>query len=451
MTNPPTIAFCTTCRGRAQHVSRTLPRNLVDNESYPNAKFIMVDYASQDWLEEHLRANYEKHIASGRLVVYTYRGDHAFRMAHAKNIAHRMGIAEGAEILVNMDADNYTGPNFAGYVAEKVKDGNTYLWARMVQGVMDRGICGRLVVPSQVFLKTGGYDEIHETWGHDDKDFHGRIRRLGCVGVEIDPLYLHAIRHNDKMRFREYPHVATAQAMSGDGLDHIPPDTIANYGKIGCATVYRNFEFDRPIELKPLPTRIFGIGLHKTATTSLHKALTILGYDSAHWRNAHWAKAIWREMSETGRSATIERCYALSDLPIPIMYRDLDKAYPGSKFILTMRDEDKWVRSVKNHWSHNYNRFRMAWDNDPFSHKVHKLLYGQTTFDETVMRERYQRHNWEVQAYFLNRPDDLRVMHMDGGAGWTELCGFLGNPMPGAPYPRELATPWEYGETGLGI
>ena len=29
--------------------------------------------------------------------------------------------------------------------------------------------------------------------------------------------------------------------------------------------------------------RVFGIGLNKTGTTSLHKALTILGYESLHW------------------------------------------------------------------------------------------------------------------------------------------------------------------------
>jgi hypothetical protein len=450
MTTPPTIAFCTTCRGRAQHVSRALPRNLADNESYPHAKFIMVDYNSQDWLLDHLKANYERHIASGRLVVYHYRGDHPFRMAHAKNIAHRQGIAEGVEILVNMDADNFTGPNFAGYIAKKVTTPDTYLWARMVPGVMDRGICGRLVVSSQVFLKTGGYDEIHETWGHDDKDFHGRIRRLGATGIEIDPLYLHAIRHNDKMRFREYPHVALAQATSGDSLDYITPDTIANYGKIGCATVYRNFDFDRPIELKPLPTRIFGIGLHKTATTSLHAALKILGYDSAHWKNAHWAKAIWQEMTATGRSLTLEKHYALGDLPIPILYKELDRAYPGSKFILTVRDEVRWLRSVQNHWSRNHNRFRMAWDNDPFSHKVHKLLYGQKGFDSVVMLQRYRQHNRDVREYFANRPEDLLTMEMDRGAGWHELCEFLGQPVPSAPYPHEFATQWEHVD-GSGI
>jgi hypothetical protein len=65
--------------------------------------------------------------------------------------------------------------------------------------------------------------------------------------------------------------------------------------------VYRNFD-PTPIHLNPLPTRIFGIGFHKTATNSLNAALKILGYDSAHWESGAWAKAIWKEMTGSGRS-----------------------------------------------------------------------------------------------------------------------------------------------------
>ena len=33
----------------------------------------------------------------------------------------------------------------------------------------------------------------------------------------------------------------------------------------------------------------------------------------------------------------------------------------------------------------------------------------------------------------------LLVMEMDKGAGWFELCNFLGKPMPAEPYPRAYA------------
>jgi hypothetical protein len=35
---------------------------------------------------------------------------------------------------------------------------------------------------------------------------------------------------------------------------------------------------------------------------------------------------------------------------MPEVFKQLDKAYPGSKFILTMRPEAAWLRSVERHW-----------------------------------------------------------------------------------------------------
>src|SRR5580692_6905946 len=94
------IAFCTTCRGRVQHLKLTLPQNLLDN---PEALFIVVDYGSPDDLLSFLSS-----IENERLIVYSLKSD-CFRMAHAKNVAHRIAIRAGADVLVNLDADNYTG------------------------------------------------------------------------------------------------------------------------------------------------------------------------------------------------------------------------------------------------------------------------------------------------------------------------------------------------------
>ena len=449
----PTIAFCTTCKGRAQHLKLTLPKNLLDNSSYSNCKFVIVDYNSHDDLLAYLRTAHESAIDSGRVVVYSYRHPTPFRMAHAKNMAHRCGLLEGADILVNLDADNYTGEGFASYIAAQFSmEPNIFLWARMVKEGDDRlprGISGRIAVTKHAFLNTGGYDEKYDTWSPDDKDFNARLWRLGYQGREIQRRFLDGVLHNDKMRFKEYRHVQTHKG--SDQFDLAGEEhTIANYGNIGRGIVYRNFG-DAPVELTLLPTRIFGIGLHKTATTSLHKALTILGYDSAHWTNAHWAKAIWREMSEHGYSRTLEAHYALSDLPIPLFFRELDQAYPGSKFILTMRQEDRWLKSVRNHFDPAHNIHRARWDTDPFSNKVHSLLYGRKKFDAEVMLVRYRRHYMEVKVHFMDRPADLLEMNMDAGAGWTELCHFLGQPVPSLPYPREFATQWNEEEGGSGI
>ncbi len=426
-----TVVFCTTAKGRTPHLARTLPQNLKNN---PNAKFIVLGYNDGDGLADYISSRHAEDLSCGRLSFYQYREVVPFRMAHAKNLAHRLGILEGGGVLVNLDADNFTGKGFADYVVKKFTEQNkSFLWSRMVkdgEGRLPKGISGRIAVTGEAFLLAGGYDEKYETHSPDDKDFSARLRRLGYDGLEIESAFLSAILHNDKMRFREYPHV-TGDYSKEYEIQH--EHSVVNSGKVGCGVVYKNFSSE-PITIAPIPTRIFGIGMHKTGTTSLHNAFQILGLKSGHWENAHWAKAIWREMNHTGKSPTLEMFYALSDLPITLLFRKLDAAYPGSKFILTVRDEWRWLASCAKHWGPG-NKFRQQWDNDPFSHIVHEKLYGRTDFDPTTFIRRYRRHNSEVLEYFKDRPSDLLTMDMDGGCGWRELCGFLQAPIPSVAYP----------------
>jgi hypothetical protein len=441
-----TVAFASTCKGRSQHIKQTLPRNLADN---PSAKFILLDYNSPDDLASYVQANHAGDIECGRLVYYSHMAAGPFRMAHAKNMAHRCAMREGADILVNLDADNLTGLGFADYVQDMFdladRDRqmfgcpNIFLWARMVKGQMKRGVSGRIAMTSRAFLLAGGYDERYADWGPDDKDMTMRLECLGFLPVEIEACFLDAIHHKDKIRFKEYPHARPAPgATSHEGW--VPNGhTVVNYGNFGCGTVFRNFDFAKPIELRPLPARIFGIGMQKTATTSLGAALQLLGFDSAHWLDGKWAVAILREVRAKGRSETLERHYALCDLPIAILFRELDRAYPGSKFILTVRDEVDWLVSTRDHWSYEHNKFRPDWDKWPAADFIHRATYGQKHFDAVVMLERYRRHNAEVREYFRNRPDDLLVMDMSRGAGWKELCPFVERPIPNSDYPRAYA------------
>jgi hypothetical protein len=437
----PSIIFCTTCKGRAQHLEQTLPRNLVDNARYANCKFLLLDYGSRDHLATYLKTAQRGAMESGRLIVYHHPTVNAFRMSHAKNMAHRLAILEGADILVNLDADNSTGQNFACYVAEQLTNlEGTFLWAnaKSVVGRARQGLAGRIAISRNAFLKVGGYDERYIVWAPEDEDLKARMRRLGYEGIPIDGQYLYVIHHKDGLRFKEYPHAKPTPEAEAEAMKTVREATtvIANDGNFGCGTVYRNYGAT-PLRLAPLPTRIFGIGMHKTATTSLHTAFKMLGLDSAHWTGPWWAKRIWEEMV-FGRSLTLEKHYALCDLPFTLLYKQLDRAYPGSKFVLTLRNEENWIESVRRHWAVNSQRFE--WDADCFTHRVHNLLYGRKTFDAEMMLARFRQHNAEVAEYFKNRPDDLLVFDMDAGAGWPELCGFFNWAIPQAPYPREFST-----------
>jgi Sulfotransferase domain/N-terminal domain of galactosyltransferase len=426
------IVCVTTCKGRTQHLEQTLPANLADATG-SNLKFVILDYNSPDHFQEFIQRNHQADIDSGRLTVYQFRGRGPFRMAHAKNMAHRLGMLNGADVLVNLDADNFTGAGFAEAVEDKMRDGNSFIWSRMIKDVTPRGITGRIAVNAGDFIKLGGYDERFSSWSPDDKDFNKRLRLHGLEAEEFDTANLKAVLHNDKMRFKEFSLEPGKERPPVDYQEHHPVEkVVVNGGRFGCGMVTKNF-MEETVTLSPVPTRIFGIGLHKTATTSLHKALTILGYDSAHWKNAHWAKAIWDQMNQFGFSRTLEKSYALCDLPIPLLYESLDIAYPGSKFILTVRNEDDWLNSVSRHWS-DANAFRNQWDADPFTHQVHTVLYGRRKFDAEIMLARYRRHNAEVRQYFTDRPSDLLVMNMDE-YNWQGLPRFFGMSCPEKPYP----------------
>ena len=436
------IVFATTCKGRTEHISQTLPQNLRDN---PKSRFVVLNYNDKDGLVAYLKSNHQWDMDSGQLVVYTHLAPGAFHVSHAKNMAARLGAREGGDILVTLDADNFTGTGFEDFVEENLTSASFlcpdhFTIKSLPHGPErpQRGYAGRLAVRTQDFIKAGGYNETYDTWRGEDIDFNARMLRMGYRMRFIPTSYLQTIPHNAKIRFREYPHAQQHELGNEWKIAEQRTDTIVNWGKWGCGTVYRNFG-TMPIELKPLPTRIFGIGLHKTATTSLHKAFQILGFDSLHWGKGE-APAVWNEMSADGRSKTLERFYAASDLPIPLLYKQLDKSYPGSKFILTVRDEWEWLQSVRRMFNPAYNATRRLWDIYPISHTLHRELYGMTHFNEIAFLERYIRHNGEVQGYFRERPEDMLVMDMNGEDLWDRLCSFIGIDRPAVPYPQEYVT-----------
>jgi hypothetical protein len=443
----PAIVFCTTCKGRAQHIKQTLPQNLADNRR-SNTKFILLDYNSPDDLAEYLWNEHADDIDSGQLTVYAFRGEGPFHVSHAKNIAARCGVLEGADILVTLDADNFTRGGFTDFVMDKfngTSEPRTFVCPNftLIQSLPHgpdrplRGYAGRLAIRAADFIKAGGYDETFDTWRGEDIDMISRLLRMGWTMQHFDNKYLGVVPHGSDIRFKEYPHARKFENRRETRVIYERKETVVNYGKFGLGTVYRNY--DTEVRLDAVPTRVFGIGMHKTATTSLHKAFEILDMDSFHWGRGE-APVIWHEMQMMGRSPTMERWYAFADLPFPLLYRKLDKAYPGSKFVLTVREEGRWLKSVEKLWDIRSNPTRWVWDVYPFTNKIHTEMYGRRDFHAQTFIERYRRHNAEVIEYFKGRPGDLLIMDMDAGAGWEELCSFLGKPVPTVDYPVAYTT-----------
>jgi len=177
----------------------------------------------------------------------------------------------------------------------------------------------------------------------------------------------------------------------------------------------------------PKPHKVFCVGFQKTGTTSMEAALEILGYRTASIYGRDWPLARLRA-SYVSHGLELARQYdAVQDMPWPLLYRELDTAFPGSKFILTWRDADHWLASITGHFGAN-------------PAVLQQLTYGADAAypvgHEAHYREVYARHNAEIRAYFADRPADLLDLDLGRGFSWEPLCAFLGEPVPAVPFPR---------------
>jgi hypothetical protein len=174
-----------------------------------------------------------------------------------------------------------------------------------------------------------------------------------------------------------------------------------------------------------MKTKVFCIGFHKTGTTSLETALTKLGYKVTGCfgtKDPDIANKV-HEMAY----AKVDKFDAFQDNPWPILYRELDERFPGSKFILTRRPTESWINSqVKD----------FATAETPMRRWIYGDNAGCPAGNEEIYKARYERHNREVQEYFADRPDDLLVIDLPNDDGWSRLCPFLGHPVPDEPFPH---------------
>ena len=184
--------------------------------------------------------------------------------------------------------------------------------------------------------------------------------------------------------------------------------------------------------------RIFGIGLSKTGTTSLTRALQILGHKTNHFPFSALQFRSGQLDLDLGRICQWDAC---TDSPVALFYQRLEERFPKGKFILTQRDLNAWLDSCQNNhvWPGNYIRnkaIRLL----PHVRKIlclHRNVFGTEHFQRDKFRQAYERHHDSVVDYFNSKNRDLLVMDICSGDGWEPLCDFLGTPVPDIPFPCE--------------
>ena len=172
---------------------------------------------------------------------------------------------------------------------------------------------------------------------------------------------------------------------------------------------------------------VFGIGLNKTGTRSLHEALEVLGWRGLHWDGPRSKFRVGAAAQEGVPLLThLGDFDAFTDiLSLSTRFDQLDQQYPGSRFVLTVRDEASWLESRRRHVERNQA----------------EAAAGRYTGDflqvdlEGWAAER-QAHHDRVRTHFADRPESLLEMDIGAGDGWELLCPFLGLDVP------EVAFPW---------
>lgn len=164
-------------------------------------------------------------------------------------------------------------------------------------------------------------------------------------------------------------------------------------------------------------SKVFGIGLPKTGTTSLGSALGLLGFRTLQ------SPPVWmRQIYHAGLYRYDQQQWDAVVNFGEWHFAQLDETYPGSKFIWTGRDLDKWLLSVKRVFIHHWPKWQ----------EPRLEIFGSHVYTESRMRFVYESQARLVREYFRGRPDFLEFT---APFKWGPLCEFLDRPIPSEPYP----------------
>lgn len=195
------ISFCTTTMNRLFHLRETLLKNLDDNDDYDNLEFVILNYNSQDKVDEWIKETLSQEINSGRVVYYKESEAKSFIPSHARNICALMA---SGDVICNVDADNFTGVGFANHLARLFRfSPKTICCSKYALSTRKVSTHGRLALSKKNFLGLGGYNEdFLYGWGGEDNDLFKRCQSLHYNIYYLTDEFLQHLEHDDNMRIQ---------------------------------------------------------------------------------------------------------------------------------------------------------------------------------------------------------------------------------------------------------
>ncbi|HBB31674.1 MAG TPA: hypothetical protein DDZ80_12285 [Cyanobacteria bacterium UBA8803] len=186
--------------------------------------------------------------------------------------------------------------------------------------------------------------------------------------------------------------------------------------------------------------KVFGIGLNRTGTTSLTMALNRLGINVIHYPDEQTTEK--ELMAGNYDLSLLNNFDGTTAVTNALFFAQLDRMYPDSKFILTVRDQESWLNSIAAHWHQ-----QPVLDEPGQEAKMQRLMllrvavFGIYKFNRERLSYVYDLHYKNVMEYFKDRPESLLVINICAGERWEKLCPFFNLPVLDEPFPWKNSNP----------
>jgi len=189
--------------------------------------------------------------------------------------------------------------------------------------------------------------------------------------------------------------------------------------------------------------KVIGAGVGRTGTYSLKLAINQIGLGPCHhmeevlhnmatqvplWSAAASGAPEWSRIFSGYRSTV--------DWPTACFFRDLAKEYPEARFVLTVRDPERWADSFGATIYKLLGSIDQAPQEKQAWLRMASEVIAMTGFppglDRDELAQAFISHNRAVkEAIPADRLLEFEVKH-----GWQPLCDFLDVPVPDIDFPR---------------
>jgi len=197
--------------------------------------------------------------------------------------------------------------------------------------------------------------------------------------------------------------------------------------------------------------KVFGLGFSKTGTTSLENVYDVLGYNvcRGHWNLKHndylLSLYVNGDYKEIYKMTKYWDAFADGPWGGGSLYKKLYEWYPDAKYILTVRDSEKWYQSIYNMIT-TYDKAESTAMETYHSEKFYgsayffRHIFNITELENSkeAMINYFEATNKEIISFFEDK-NNLLVIDLtknNSEEKWEKICKYLDKPIPEIEFPH---------------